>query len=419
MKTSKSIDIRSITLGVDHKLLGDQDLTDKLKNFNIVATKEFKRATEYIRTKRICLTPLNNQDGSLGQDKTASLISKMQDLINILDIRWGCVPIDLVNLIYTTDAKKTVIDILKKHDNIFINLLNTEDKKISLKGAKFASEIIKQNSTLSRTGFDNFRLGVAASCGPNIPFFPFSYHKGGEPGFSIAVEILPFLLHKLNSFKEPSIKKQIDYLIKETIPVIKNLDKIANNIENLTGVSYEGMDISIAPFPKQYGVGDILAKFGIDNIGSHGTTYITSVLTDLLRDIINQSGIKATGFNGVMFSLLEDDQLASSNNKLNYSIDTLSLLSTVCGCGLDMIPIPGDTLSDEIASLILDISALSINLKKPLGVRLLPIPEKTSGMMTSFNYDFLVNTRVMLVKNDSFESFKFTDEDQIYKKLRH
>ena len=120
-----------------------------------------------------------------------------------------------------------------------------------------------------------------------------------------------------------------------------------------------------------------------------------------------------------MFSLLEDDQLASSNNKLNYSIDTLSLLSTVCGCGLDMIPIPGDTLSDEIASLILDISALSINLKKPLGVRLLPIPEKTSGMMTSFNYDFLVNTRVMLVKNDSFESFKFTDEDQIYKKLRH
>ena len=105
--------------------------------------------------------------------------------------------------------------------------------------------------------------------------------------------------------------------------------------------------------------------------------------------------------------------------KLNYSIDTLSLLSTVCGCGLDMIPIPGDTLSDEIASLILDISALSINLKKPLGVRLLPIPEKTSGMMTSFNYDFLVNTRVMLVKNDSFESFKFTDEDQIYKKLRH
>ena len=37
----------------------------------------------------------------------------MQDLIHKLDMRWGCVPIDLVDLIYTTDAKKTVIDILK------------------------------------------------------------------------------------------------------------------------------------------------------------------------------------------------------------------------------------------------------------------------------------------------------------------
>tara|TARA_B110000879_G_scaffold202035_1_gene277878 strand:- start:4733 stop:5992 length:1260 start_codon:yes stop_codon:yes gene_type:complete len=418
MKTSESINIRSITLGLDHKLLGDPGLIEKLKYFNIVATQEFTAVTDYIRTKRICLTPINNQDGSLSQDRTASIISKMQDLIDNLDMRWGCVPVDLVDLIYTPDAKKTVIDILKKHDNIFINLLNTKDSKISIKGAKFAAEIIKQNSKLSKTGFDNFRLGVAASCGPNIPFFPFSYHKGGEPGFSIAIEILPFLLHKLKSCKESSIKEQTNYLINESIPFIKNLDDIAFKIEKLTGISYEGMDISLAPFPKQYAIGDILEKFGIDNIGSHGTTYVTSVLTDLLRDIIDRSGIKAIGFNGVMYSLLEDDQLASSNNKLNYSIDTLSLLSTVCGCGLDMIPIPGDTLSDEIASLILDISSLSINLKKPLGVRLLPIPEKTSGMMTEFNYDFLVNTRIMAVKNDCFESFKFTDDDQIYRKLR-
>ncbi len=418
MKTSKCMNIRSITLGIDHKLLGDVDLSEKLKNFNIIATKEFEISTEYIRTKRICLTPINNQDGSIGQDRTASIISKMQDLIENLDMRWGCVPIDLVNLIYTTDAKKTVIDILKKHDNIFVNLLNTKDNKISIKGAKFAAEIIKQNSSLSKTGFDNFRLGIAASCEPNIPFFPFSYHKGGEAGFSIAIEILPFLLDKLKTCKESSIKEQTNYLINEAVPYVKNLDEIAHKISDSTGVSYEGMDISLAPFPKQYGIGDILEKFGIDNIGSHGNTYITSILTDLLRDIINQSGVKAVGFNGVMYSLLEDDNLASSNNKLNYSIDTLSLLSTVCGCGLDMIPIPGDTLSDEIASLILDTSALSINLKKPLGVRLLPIPDKTSGMITNFNYDFLVNTRVMAVKNDGFESFKFTDQDQIYKKLR-
>ena len=32
MKTSEVLNIRSITLGIDHKLLGDSDLLEKLKN---------------------------------------------------------------------------------------------------------------------------------------------------------------------------------------------------------------------------------------------------------------------------------------------------------------------------------------------------------------------------------------------------
>ena len=85
MKTSEVLNIRSITLGIDHKLLGDSDLLEKLKNFNAIAFREFEGSTDFIRTKRICSTPINNQDGSLGQDRTASLINKMQDLITNLE----------------------------------------------------------------------------------------------------------------------------------------------------------------------------------------------------------------------------------------------------------------------------------------------------------------------------------------------
>ena len=50
--------------------------------------------------------------------------------------------------------------------------------------------------------------------------------------------------------------------------------------------------------------------------------------------------------------------------------------SVMCGCGIDMVPVPGDISAEEIASIMLDIAAVAIRLNKPLGVRLLPIPGK-------------------------------------------
>jgi len=99
----------------------------------------------------------------------------------------------------------------------------------------------------------------------------------------------------------------------------------------------------------------------------------------------------------VMFSVLEDDVLASANNRRALSVDTLNAWSTVCGCGLDMLPVPGSTLSEDIAAIILDTAALAVRLTKPLGVRLLPIPGKEVNELTQFNFDFLCNSRVMQI----------------------
>ncbi|MDB0010615.1 DUF711 family protein, partial [Gammaproteobacteria bacterium] len=106
-------------------------------------------------------------------------------------------------------------------------------------------------------------------------------------------------------------------------------------------------------------------------------------------------------FNGVMYSVLEDDYLALAVKNKKLSIDSLLLYSTVCGCGIDMVPVPGNIFLEEISSLILDTAALSIALKKPLGTRILPIPGKNANELTDFNYDFLVDTRVMEIKNQA------------------
>ena len=98
------------------------------------------------------------------------------------------------------------------------------------------------------------------------------------------------------------------------------------------------------------------------------------------------------GFNGVMYSLLEDTRLGINNNAKEFSIDSLLAYSTVCGCGVDMVPVPGDIFEEELAAIMMDVAGVSAVLRKPLGVRILPIPGKHAYEFTEFAYDFLHNT---------------------------
>ena len=82
----------------------------------------------------------------------------------------------------------------------------------------------------------------------------------------------------------------------------------------------------------------------------------------------------------------------------------------MCGCGLDMVPVPGSILVEDIEAIIIDVATLSVRLKKPLGIRMLPIPERTLNEMTEFNMDFLCDARVFNV-DGSHKSIKLTETD--------
>ena len=102
-----------------------------------------------------------------------------------------------------------------------------------------------------------------------------------------------------------------------------------------------------------------------------------------------------TGFNGLMFPVLEDSILAARSVEGNFSIKDLLMYSAVCGTGLDTIPLPGDITVDEIEPLLMDIAALSLRLNKPLTARLMPVPGLKSGEMTQFDFDFFKNGKIL------------------------
>jgi len=66
----------------------------------------------------------------------------------------------------------------------------------------------------------------------------------------------------------------------------------------------------------------------------------------------------------------------------------------LCGTGLDAIPLPGDSTTDQIARLLLDVAALAMRLRKPLSARLFPVPGTRTGKPTTFSSPYLTNTCV-------------------------
>jgi hypothetical protein len=125
--------------------------------------------------------------------------------------------------------------------------------------------------------------------------------------------------------------------------------------------------------------------------GGPGTLAACAVITDVLKGL----PVKICGFSGLMLPVMEDSTLARRAAEGRFNIDQLLLYSAVCGTGLDVVPLPGDTSEETLAAIIRDVAALSVKWRKPLSARLLPVPGKKAGETTSYVHPFMVNTKVM------------------------
>src|SRR5207237_1263155 len=93
-----------------------------------------------------------------------------------------------------------------------------------------------------------------------------------------------------------------------------------------------------------------------------------------ITDVLKRLRIKMCGYSGLMLPVLEDPVLARRASEGRFTVRDLLLYSSVCGTGLDVVPLPGDSRADRLAALIADVAALSTKLRKPLSARLFPVP---------------------------------------------
>jgi len=272
----------------------------------------------------------------------------------------------------------------------FSGSLSTRRGEISLPAVRACAQVIRQAASLERDGFANLRFAALANVPAGAPFFPAAYHDGDQPAFALATEAADLAVQAFSQAGSLAAARQ--GLVESIEYHAEILNRTALNLQGKFGVRFGGLDFTLAPFPEEaISIGAALERLGIGALGGSGSLAAAA----FLADSIDRAHYRRAGFNGLMLPVLEDAVLAKRVAEGALSLKDLILYSTVCGTGLDTIPLPGDISEQDLAGILLDLAALAHRLDKPLTARLMPIPSKTAGEPTDFDFAYFANSRVM------------------------
>ncbi len=237
-------------------------------------------------------------------------------------------------------------------------------------------------------GFGNLRFAVVA-CGPDVtPYFPTSFSPGDIPSISICLESPDIAIKHFHALGDSA------EFVSEMERTCKKVSSVAERALKSGGFAFAGIDLSPAPYPSpELSVGTIVEQLSGVPLGEPGTLAAVEAITSALRKV----KVKSCGFNGLMLPVLEDSVIAKRVQEGRLDLQDLLLYSTVCGTGLDTIPLPGRTSAAALARIMTDVCSLAVRLNKPLTARLMPVPGKKAGDMTAFDFPYFVNTKVMSI----------------------
>ncbi|MGB7622498.1 MAG: DUF711 family protein [Terriglobia bacterium] len=383
--------IRAITAFVSIDPGRVEEAVSEAVQFLEKSRNRFQSAGFEVQTVRLATQPFPDYTRTLSHHRALELIQNLDRLAlqHHLDLSIGP---GILEDRDDPEAVALLTDILShtKTTNSSVTVASPEGG-VQAKSVRAAAQIMKNLSTASPGGIGNFSFAAAANCPAGIPFFPTAYHRGPQKQFALAIQsaslVQDAFAHSLTPTEaRANLKKTFET---QLLPV----EAIAQELSVETKWNYEGMDVSTAPL-KDVSIGAAIETLSGVPFGDHGTLAVAAMITDVLKSL----NLKRAGYSGLMIPVMEDATISRRAAEGRVSLDKLLLFSSVCATGIDVAPIPGDTPTDEIEKIILDVATLSTKLKKPLAVRLLVVPGKQQGEMTAFDDPFLVNTKVMSVR---------------------
>jgi len=386
------MNIRSITCFANPHWPVNESALAHIQSLIAAARPAFESAGYTVQTTRLATIPFPNLLADLRVDEVVNLaqvIEKAAKSAGFDYLSLGPANPDL------PDSYGVIPEVLRATQAVFLSgIIASQDAGVSLPAVRSCARVIQQTAGISPDGFGNLRFAALANVSPGAPFFPAAYHAGGTPAFALATEAADLAVEACSSAS--SLAEARQNLVSVLEGHARVLTAVGNGLAGEYEVEFSGIDFSLAPFPEEArSIGAALERLGISSVGQHGTLAAVA----FLAEAIDRARFRRVGFSGVMLPVLEDAVLADRAARGLLSITDLLLYSAVCGTGLDTIPLPGNTTEEELAAVLLDLAVLAQRLNKPLTARLMPVPGKSAGDPTGFDFDYFANSVVLPLRS--------------------
>jgi len=376
--------VRAITgfIKLDHSTLEPQ-VKETLEALQIIRDA-LKHGGYPVQTIRISTQPFPDYVQGLSNEEALHLFRRFDELAEKEGFMASIGPI-----FHTKDVERLIV-VLAATKNLSSSLIVADEHGVRWNSVKQAAAVIKR---LQETpgGLANFNFAAAALIPPNGPFYPVSYQQGRSKQFAIGLQSADVVANVFATAKNPVAAR--DGLEKELGTHARNVEAICKQFEVQSEWTYVGLDLSPAPLGK-VSIGAAIESLTGVSFGSPGTLSGAAVVTDALKAIT----VKKAGYSGLMIPVMEDETLAKRWSEGTLSLHGLLSYSSVCACGLDMIPLPGDVSVEQVERIVGDVASLSFKHRKPLAIRLLPILGKKAGEQCNFNHPAISNVKLQKVK---------------------
>ncbi|MGI6221824.1 MAG: PFL family protein [Coriobacteriales bacterium] len=405
MITDQSLDIRTITLGINTRSCTDS-------NIDRLCTKLYDHLTHSAEHLVEVASQLEHEFGVPIANKRIS-VTPTAEICAALETE------DLTPVAIALDraAKEVGVDFIGGFSALVQKGMSRADRKLiaSIPSALDATErvcssvnvastraginmdaVLEMSKTIMKTAEitkDRDCLGCAklvvfCNSVEDNPFMAGAMHGSGEGDRVVNVGVSgPGVVRAvLESLDKSADITTVAEAIKATSFRITRLGELiareaARRLEAQMGI----LDLSLAPTPA---VGDsvaqILEAIGVGQTGGPGTTCALA----LLNDAVKKGGVMASssvgGLSGAFIPVSEDQGMIAAAESGALSLEKLEAMTCVCSVGLDMIAVRGDIDVETIFGIIADEMAIGVINSKTTAVRIIPALGKEAGERLEF-----------------------------------
>jgi uncharacterized protein (UPF0210 family) len=367
--------------------IADLERVETAARFLTRAREAFVAAGYEVQMLRVATQPFGEYVSDRASAATIAAILELDRVAIEHDLYLGVGPV-IVNDEADVGLPAWIAEIRRRTRKIGLTVsVASRERGVHRRSVRVAAEAIVALTGTAADGAGNFLFSAEALTPAGTPFFPVAWFRDADT-FSLGLESAGLLQEVFAAAegREQAKRRLRRRLNAELAP----LQEIARRIGRAAGWRFLGIDVSPAPSPDA-SIGEAIETLTGAPFGSPSTLAGCALVTDVLRGL----DVETCGYSGLMLPLLEDKVLAKRAAEGRFGVSDLLLYSSVCGTGLDTVPLPGDTGPEVIAALIEDVAALAVKLQKPLAARLLPIPGKVVGDIVRIDNPHLTEGVVM------------------------